>query len=123
VGYGVSLALGVGIPIPVLNPEMLRRTTVRDADILAPVIDYSMDYPRKTGNVLTHVSYQDLKSGAVCIDGKDVATSSLSSYPKALEICHLLGDEIRRGEFLLTPPIRQLPRHQGFKPLRIRGES
>ena len=39
-GYGVSLALGVGIPIPILN-EILRRTTVRDRDITACVIDYS----------------------------------------------------------------------------------
>jgi len=52
-----------------------------------------------------------------------VATSSLSSYPEALEICSLLGDEIRRGDFLLSPPIQKLPRHQGFEPLRIRGES
>jgi len=122
-GYGVSVALGVGIPIPVLNPEILRRTTVRDADILAPVIDYSVDYPQKTGNVLTHLSYKNLKSGTVCIDGKDVATSSLSSYPKALEICHLLGDEIRRGEFLVTPPVQKLPLHQGFRSMQIRGES
>ena len=48
-GYGVSLALGVGIPIPILNEEVLKRTCVRDRDILAPVIDYSNDYPAKDG--------------------------------------------------------------------------
>lgn len=123
VGYGVSVALGVGIPIPILNADILRRTTVRDAHIFAPVIDYSVDYPQKTGNVLTHVSYGDLKTGTVRIGNRDVATSSLSSYSKALEICHLLGDEIRRGEFLLTPPAQRLPLHQGFKSLRVREES
>ena len=51
-GYGVSLALGVGIPIPILNPEILKRTTVRDRDIQACVTDYSSDYPQKTGKVL-----------------------------------------------------------------------
>ena len=46
-GYGVSLALGVGMPIPILSPEILARTTVRDEAILAPVIDYSYDYPNQ----------------------------------------------------------------------------
>ena len=58
IGYGVSLALGVGIPIPVLNEEILRRTTVRDRDILAPVIDYSGDYPNRTGRVIARLSYE-----------------------------------------------------------------
>ncbi len=33
-GYGVSLYVGIGIPIPVLNEEMARFTAVRDEDIL-----------------------------------------------------------------------------------------
>ena len=50
-GYGVSLALGVGIPIPVLNKEILRGCTVRDSEILAPVIDYSSVYPERGPDV------------------------------------------------------------------------
>ena len=48
-GYGVSLALGVGVPIPVLDGEVLKAATVRDRDIYAPVIDYSFDYPQRNG--------------------------------------------------------------------------
>jgi uncharacterized protein (DUF39 family) len=58
IGYGVSLALGVGVPIPILNERVLKRTTVRDRDILAPVIDYSSDYPNRTGKAICRLSYE-----------------------------------------------------------------
>ncbi len=121
VGYGVSLALGVGIPIPVLNERVLAHATVRDRDILAPVVDYSADYPNRTGKVLAHVSYEQLKSGE--IDGAGAegrGRLAMSSYAMALEVANLLADEIRRGEFLLSPPSRPLPREGSFKPLVVR---
>ncbi len=118
-GYGVSVSLGVGIPIPILNAEILRRTTVRDRDIWAPIVDYSHDYPQKTGNILGRANYEQLKSGSVMVGDKEVATASLSSYRKALEIAELLRDEIARGEFLLSAPSRRLPVEQGFLPLKI----
>jgi uncharacterized protein (DUF39 family) len=119
IGYGVSLALGIGIPIPILTPEMLKRTTVRDRDILAPVIDYAHDYPQKTGKVICHLSYAELKTGEVDIEGKKVQTSSMSSYSKALEIAHLLKDEIKRGDFLLSRPYQPLPQKQSMGALKI----
>ena len=122
-GYGVSLSLGVGVPIPILNPGILRRTTVRDRDILASVIDYSKDYPERTGRVLARVSYEELKSGEISVQGKTVETGSMSSYSMAQEISHLLKDEISRGEFLLAPPMQRLPLGQSMKPLEIRGKN
>ncbi len=119
-GYGVSLALGVGVPIPILNPEVLRRTCVRDRDILAPVIDYSHDYPERTGRVICRVSYEQLRTGEIEIDGRTVGVGSLSSYHKAREIAHILADEVTRGEFLLAPPHSPLPKQTAMKPLNIR---
>ena len=119
IGYGVSLALGVGIPIPILTPDILRRTTIRDQDILAPVIDYAYDYPQKTGKVVCHLSYAELKKGEVEIEGKKVTTGSMSSYSKALEIANLLKDEIKRGNFLLSRPYQPLPRKQSMGALKI----
>jgi uncharacterized protein (DUF39 family) len=118
-GYGVSLALGVGIPIPILNPQILKRTTVRDRDILAPVIDYASDYPERTGRVLARVSYEELKRGEVTLLGRTVESSSMSSYAGAREIAGLLADEIRRGDFLLARPLAALPVKQGFQGLKI----
>ena len=118
-GYGVSLAVGVGIPIPILSPEILLRATVRDRDIYAPVIDYADDYPQKTGNVITHLNYQQLRQGEVEIRGQSVEVGSLSSYTGALEIAELLKDEIANGDFSLTKPIARLPQKQGMKGLEV----
>ena len=119
-GYGVSLAIGIGIPIPILSEDILKRTCVRDCDILAPVVDYSTDYPQNTGKIICHVSYEQLRSGQIEVEGKKVAVGSLSSYFKALEIAHLLADEIRRGDFRLAEPIALLPKDTKMKPLVAR---
>ena len=116
-GYGVSLALGVGIPIPILNEQVLKYTCVRDRDILAPVVDYSSDYPQNTGKILCKVNYEQLRSGRIQVNGKNVEVGSLSSYNKALEIAHLLADEIRRGDFQIAEPIAALPKDKTNKPL------
>jgi uncharacterized protein (DUF39 family) len=119
-GYGVSLSLGVGIPIPILNEDVLKRTCVRDRDIPAPVVDYGNDYPKNSGRVLCHVNYEQLRSGRINVEGKEIAVGSLSSYHKALEIANLLADEIRRGDFRLAEPIRYLPKDKTMKPLLVR---
>jgi uncharacterized protein (DUF39 family) len=119
-GYGVSLALGVGIPIPILNEQVLKRTCVRDRDILAPVVDYSHEYPQNTGKVVTYVNYEQLRSGQIEIEGQTTAVGSLSSYYKALEIANLLADEIRRGDFRLSQPLAYLPKDTTMKPLVAR---
>jgi len=120
IGYGVSLALGVGIPIPILGPHILKRTTVRDSEIFASVIDYSSDYPNRTGKVLCRLSYEELRKGEVVVSGKKVQVGSMSSYAMALEVASALRDEIKRGDFLLSKPYKRLPPSQSQKPLVIR---
>ena len=122
-GYGVSLALGVGVPIPILNRKILEYTTIKDRDIQAPVVDYSYDYGNRTGRVLCKLNYEQLKSGEVEILGNKVTTGSLSSYSKALKIAHILKDEIKRGEFTLSKPMKKLPINQRMKTLEIRGKE
>jgi len=123
IGYGVSLGVGVGIPIPILNRDILQRTCVRDRDIQAPVVDYSQAYPENTGEVIGYVNYEELRSGSISIEGEPADVGSLSSYSKALEIAHLLRDEIARGDFLLAEPMQRLPVDQSMKPLTIREKS
>jgi uncharacterized protein (DUF39 family) len=122
-GYGVTLTVGVGIPIPIVNEEMCRFTAVKDADIYAPVVDYSKDYPQRESATLGEVSYAELKSGEITVEGKRVPTASLSSYPKAVEIAETLKEWIKGGRFLLTQPVAWLPRPESgytFRPLKER---
>jgi uncharacterized protein (DUF39 family) len=122
-GYGVSLALGIGVPIPILSPDILKRTCIRDDQIHAPVIDYSHDYANNTGRVVATVTYAELRRGEVEIDGKPIPVGSLSSYHRALDIAHRLADEIRAGEFMLAEPSARLPVDTTMNPLEVRPPS
>jgi uncharacterized protein (DUF39 family) len=122
-GYGCTLTVGIGIPIPMLSEEILRYTMISDADILAPIVDYSEAYPQREPDILGEVSYAELKSGSIKVQGKDVPTGSLSSYSKAVEIGNILKKWIKDGEFLLTDPVAPLPGVESgisFKPLKER---
>jgi uncharacterized protein (DUF39 family) len=122
-GYGCTLTVGIGVPIPVLSEEILRYTVVTDAQIFAPVVDYSDAYPQRKSDVLGEVSYGELKSGKIKVQGKEVPTASLSSYPGAVEIACVLKEWIKEGKFLLTEPVAPLPGVESgivFKPLEER---
>ena len=109
VGYGVSLAVGIGVPIPILDEEMARYTAVSDRDILAPVIDYGLDYPNGNARPLAHVSYAELRSGAIEVRGRRIPTASLSSIVKARAIAKELKVWLDEGRFFLGKPVEPLP--------------
>ncbi|NLI81813.1 MAG: hypothetical protein GX443_09020 [Deltaproteobacteria bacterium] len=108
-GYGVSLAIGIGVPIPVLDEETLFHTTVTDADIFAQVVDYSEAYPNCVPGSLGEVTYAELRSGSIRVQGKKVPTASLSSYARAKEIADILKGWILQGKFFLTRHVESLP--------------
>ncbi len=108
-GYGPTLTLGIGVPIPILSDEILQHTLVTDADIVAPIIDYSTSQPQRAPDVLAEVSYAELRSGHITLLGKQVATSSLSSYSRAREIATTLKSWVSTGSFFLTEPVAPLP--------------
>lgn len=122
-GYGATLAVGIGIPIPVLNEEVMRFASAGDRDLYAPVVDYSEAYGQRIPGNLGYVSYAELKSGRITVNGKEVPSAPLSSYPRAREIANILKGQISKGEFLLTEPVKLLPSRKEeivAKPLEIR---
>ena len=122
-GYGATITVGIGVPIPILSEEILQHTTVTDADILTPVVDYSEAFPQMKPDILGEVSYAQLKSGKITVQGKKVPTASLSSYSRAVEIAAILKEWILSGKFLLTEPVAPLPGVESgitFKPLKER---
>jgi len=94
----------VGIPIPLLNEEILSYTLINNKDIIMPVIDYGEAYPQGKDEVLEEITYAELQSGEVEIGGKKVPTGTLSSYARAREVAETLKEWIKKGQFFLTQP-------------------
>lgn len=108
-GYGATMFMGLGIPIPILDEEMAYFTSRSDEDFYAQVVDYSHDYPERIPKSLCEVTYGQLKSGKIKINGKEVLTYPLSSYSKAQEIASVLKEWVTSGGFLLSTPVAPLP--------------
>jgi uncharacterized protein (DUF39 family) len=108
-GYGCSLAVGLGVPIPVLDEEIAAHTGISDAEIFTQIVDYGIDYPRGENRSLGQVSYAELKSGAIAFQGKEVPTVPLSSLVNAREIADTLKSWIAEGRFALGEPQFTLP--------------
>jgi uncharacterized protein (DUF39 family) len=106
------MAVGIGIPIPILDEDILRCCAVTDEEIYAPVVDYSSAYPQRESGDLGTVSYAELRSGTIKIEGKEVPTTPLSSYTKARQIAQILKNRIAEGSFQLSQPVQPLPSPQ-----------
>ena len=122
-GYGTSLIVGIGIPIPILDEEILKYAAVKDEDLWTQIVDYGEDYPQGKISQLGEVNYAQLKSGKITVGGKEVPTASLSSYVKAVEIAEELKRWVHDKKFLLTEPVQMLPgADSGYsvKPLKER---
>jgi len=86
------------------------------------VLDYSVS---KGGHpILKKVSYAELRSGSVDINGKIIKTSPMSSLKVAREIALELNHWIKKGGFFLQEPIQAFPMGNALKGLEIKeGES
>jgi len=125
-GYGTSLAVGLGIPIPILDEQLAAQTGVSDADIVTKVVDYGRHYPTGEGTPLGEVNYAQLRSGKITVNGKEVATASLTSYRKSREVATILKEWIKKGEFLLTDVLQPIPGPDSdctFRDIKLKGQS
>ncbi len=117
--YGTTLYVGLGVPIPILNEEIALRTGISDAEIVTEVLDYGVQ--RRDKPVLGKVTYEELKSGHIEINGKEVRTSSISSLYMARKVAESLKDWILKGEFVLSKPVERLSTKLRVKPMRQTG--
>jgi len=108
-GYGCTMAVGIGVPIPILNEKMARYTGVGDEDIYTQILDYGNDYPKGEAKSLGSVSYAELKSGQIKVNGKEIPTVPVSSHIRAVEIADILKMWLENGKFFLTEPQVMLP--------------
>jgi uncharacterized protein (DUF39 family) len=113
--YGVTLYVGFGVPLPVTDIGVVRNTAVRDEDIMVDIVDYGV--PSRNRPSLRKVSYAELRSGAIELNGEEVRTSSLSSFRKAREVAQTLKEWVEKGKMGVALPTRQIEPAKRVKPL------
>lgn len=113
--YGVTMYVGFGIPIPVLDEDMMERLSRPNEALFTQLTDYSTG--RLSRPTLGRVSYAQLRSGRISINGKTVVTAPLSSLYMAREIAALIKQSVAKGEFLLQKPVEIFPSVHPMKPL------
>jgi len=114
--YGVSMFVGIGIPIPVLDEEMAARVMIRNEQITTRILDYGdPEHPE-----LGRTDYQSLMSGEIELNQKRIKTASLSSLYKAREIAQILKAQIEDGSFLLSEPVEAFPKGKSLHSLDVR---
>jgi len=116
-GYGTSMYVGIGIPIPVLDEDLMARLAVTDERLYTRIFDF--DVPSRSRPALRVVSYAELRSGEIELSGKKTKTAPLSSFSMAREIALLLKEQVQKGEFLLSEPVEFFEKGKRFKPLDI----
>ena len=114
--YGVSMFVGVGIPIPVLDEDLAKNVSVCNRQIETNILDYG------SGNfeLLGRIDYESLFSGKISFKGKKIRTAPLSSVKVAREIADILKKEISEGRFFLTEPVALFQKTPGLNSLKIR---
>jgi CBS domain-containing protein len=114
--YGTTLYIGIGIPIPIINERVAKTTGVSDEEIKTNLTDYGVS--RRERPILKEVTYAELKSGKIEVDGKEVPVSPLSSLKQAREIAGILKKWIEDKKFFLSQPVEGLSTDQIFRPIK-----
>ena len=105
--YGVSMFVGVGIPFPVLDEDLCAQLSKGNDELFTEVADYSV--PMRSRPILRErVSYAELRSGMIEVQGKKIPTAPMTSLKKSRDIANELKRRVQTGEFLLTEPSAKL---------------
>ncbi|QTA37546.1 4Fe-4S binding protein [Thermosipho ferrireducens] len=115
--YGVTMFIGIGIPIPIIDEEIAYYVTRSNAELVTTIKDYG-----KCGKpVLKEVTFKELRSGRVELSGKSVRTSSITSLKMSRKIAKILKEQIENKDFYLTKPVSPLPKTADYKKLSVKS--
>lgn len=108
-GYGCTMAMSIGIPIPIIDEAMMAQASLSNEELVTQIVDYAEAYPQGTGEILGQVTYAQLFSGRIEVRGKEVPTGSMSSYTKARLVAAVLKEWVKSGKMMITEAVRGLP--------------
>ena len=112
--YGVSLFVGIGIPIPVLDADIAKRVSVNNSQIETSVLDYgTVGMPK-----LAQVTYEELRSGHIKVKGKKIRTAPVASLSKARKIADELKKWLVDGKFEISKPVQMFPQNTSLNGLK-----
>ena len=111
--YGVTMYVGIGVTIPMLDEDLSHRVRIRNCEIDTFIEDYG-----GRGDLIGKVNYEQLRSGEIEFMGKKIHTAPLSSLYKARKIANILKEWIQKGEFELTAPVRPMPTGRSLNGLK-----
>ncbi len=107
-GYGCTLFIGIGIPIPILDEEAALAAGISDKELETDILDFFQPgHP-----AIRRVTYANLKSGSIDIGDRHVPSFPLSSPLLSRRVAESLKTRIRSGNFTLSLPVSPLP-HSG----------
>ncbi len=112
--YGVSMFVGIGIPIPVLNTDIAKRVSINNSQIETSVLDYGTVGTPKLGQV----TYEELQSGSIKVNGKKIRTAPVASLSKARKIADELKQWLQKGEFEISKPVQMFPQNTSLNGLK-----
>lgn len=102
-GYGISISLGIGFAIPVLDSRIAESVLIRNKSIKTQLIDFAS---RESIGI---IDYDQLHSGKVEFDRKAIPTRTMTDLKAAEKITVQLKKLIEQRQFYLTEPVRCLP--------------
>ena len=112
--YGISMFVGIGIPIPVLNADIAKRVSINNSQIETSILDYGTVGTPKLGQV----TYEELQSGHIKIKGKKVRTAPVASLSIARKIADELKTWLQKGEFEISKPVQMFPTNTSLNGLK-----
>lgn len=112
--YGVSMFVGIGIPIPILDVEMAKRVSINNSQIETSVLDYGTNGTPKLGQV----TYGELQTGLIIVGGKKIRTAPVASLSKARKIANELKEWLQSCNFEISKPVQMFPKNTSLNSLK-----
>jgi len=116
--YGTTMYVGLGVPIPILNEGVAKKTGISDAEIKSNLVDYGV--PSRNRPVLKETNYEELRSGRIVLEDREIRVTPLSSFKHARKIAETLKKLIEEGSFLISQPVERLSTGRRFRPLEVK---